>query len=163
MQAAHRLATAPRGPRTCRRCGGREPAVRFDPLAQTLCSACRKAARDARPPRLVADNPAPRPAEPKPGAAPLHLAFVRTLPCAARAPTCIGPVQAHHVRTGTGGGMGMKPADWWCVPLCGFHHGDLHNRGARSFEALHGLDLKAMALRLATLHPTHPQDNEHAR
>ena len=110
----------------------------------------------ARAPRLVVDNPAAPPARPapRPGAAPLHLAWVRTLRCVARADGCLSAVQAHHVRTGnTGGGMGMKPDDCWTVPLCAKHHYDLHTIGCRTFEARHRLDLRALAEELAAKSP----------
>ncbi len=53
----------------------------------------------------------------------------------------------------------MKPDDCWTVPLCGWHHGELHTVGARTFERRHGLDLRAMAERLATRSPHLGQDN----
>ena len=45
-----------------------------------------------------------------------HLAFIRLLPCVAcgKAP----PSEAANVRTGTDGGVGMKPGDRYTVPLC---------------------------------------------
>ena len=42
--------------------------------------------------------------------------------------------EAHHVKGQTDGGMGRKPSDWWCVPLCASHHRDLHQRGEWSFS-----------------------------
>ena len=54
---------------------------------------------------------------------------------------------AHHVRLGTGGGMGMKPEDRWCVPLCTPCHEEVH-RGARTFERKIGRSLKSLAERL---------------
>jgi hypothetical protein len=63
-------------------------------------------------------------------------------------------MHAHHVRLGnTGGGMGKKPADKWAVPLCGDHHGELHQGGQRTFEAKYRLDLKALADSLAAESP----------
>ena len=45
-----------------------------------------------------------------------HLAFVRQLPCVACGKAA--PSDAAHVRTGTDGGVGMKPGDRYAVPLC---------------------------------------------
>jgi len=45
-----------------------------------------------------------------------HLAFVRQLPCVACGKAA--PSHATHVRTGTDGGVGIKPGDHYAVPLC---------------------------------------------
>jgi len=45
-----------------------------------------------------------------------HLDFVRQLPCVACGKTA--PSEPVHVRTGTDGGVGMKPGDRYAVPLC---------------------------------------------
>src|SRR5215472_16611149 len=45
-----------------------------------------------------------------------HLAFVRQLPCVACGKTA--PSHAAHVRTGTDGGVAMKPGDRYAVSLC---------------------------------------------
>ena len=38
-------------------------------------------------------------------------------------------IQAAHVRMESGAGMGEKPDDWRCVPLCGpCHNGDQHTK-----------------------------------
>ncbi len=42
----------------------------------------------------------------------------------------------------------MKPPDSACVPLCRACHGVLHQIGQRSFDAQHGIDLKALAAAL---------------
>lgn len=42
-------------------------------------------------------------------------------------------VQAAHIRSNTGGGMGYKPSDEWCVPLCVDCHSDQHRVGERKF------------------------------
>ena len=59
-------------------------------------------------------------------------------------------IEAAHVRTGgTGGGTGIKPSDWWCVPLCSEHHKLQHSVGEREFERMYQIDLKAEARKLA--------------
>lgn len=60
-----------------------------------------------------------------------YLDFIHSLPC------CVcrarPPSQAAHIRTGTGGGMGLKPHDKWTVPLCDTCHKIQHNIGEKSF------------------------------
>ena len=76
---------------------------------------------------------------------PRHRAWVRTLPCSV--PGCDSDdIHAHHVRKGAG--VGMKPADGNCAPLCFDHHSEGHLIGWRTFEVRHGLDLSAIAARL---------------
>jgi hypothetical protein len=62
---------------------------------------------------------------------PAHLNFVRSFHCA----NCDAeaPIEAAHVRLGGHGGMGFKPADWRCVPLCRDCHSWQHNVGERTF------------------------------
>lgn len=59
-----------------------------------------------------------------------HLKLIRQLPC------CICGrvgVEVHHIRMGNNGGIGRKPGDSLCVPLCSMHHRELHNTGERRF------------------------------
>jgi hypothetical protein len=62
-------------------------------------------------------------------------------------------VEAHHVRVGTDGGIGLKPSDWWCVPICLQHHREHDALGWQSFEAKHGIDLRFLASDLAAKSP----------
>ena len=52
-------------------------------------------------------------------------------------------VQAHHVKIGNlkaGGGIGVKPGDERCVPLCQLHHHELDSvTGEADFWATHGI------------------------
>jgi hypothetical protein len=73
-----------------------------------------------------------------------HLRFIRSQPCIVAA-QCAGPVQAHHVRTGTNGGTSLKPSDIWCVPVCNKHHREIHDNGQATFAAAHRLDLRSLA------------------
>jgi len=69
----------------------------------------------------------------------------RTLACCV--PRCRAYyVQAHHSETG---GMGMKGPDSSCVPVCIAHHTELHTGGHLTFQEKYGIDLKAIAERLA--------------
>lgn len=137
-------------PRPCRRCGG--PVGRRFGLATVVCAECRA---EAGAERAARKQPARRlPPYPQGAGRNLaHLAWIRTLPCAVRPRCASRDVHAHHVRLGTGGGTGLKPGDAWTVPLCPAHHSELHQVGARTFEARHGLDLRALAERLAQQSP----------
>ena len=145
------LSLAPRAPRVCRRCKGVEPLVRFLGLARTLCIGCQAADR-ARKASVRPASVARRPRR-TPGRHPLHLAWVRSLPCAVRAPSCGTRSHAHHVRQGTGGGTGCKPDDRHTVPLCPIHHLELHQHGAATFQARHGVFLRSFAELLASRSP----------
>lgn len=46
-------------------------------------------------------------------------------------------IVAHHVRCLGGGGMGMKPPDWMCVPLTDAEHKNLHVIGENQFWKIH--------------------------
>ena len=54
------------------------------------------------------------------------LAFVRRQPCCI--PGCAGKAEAAHIRMGDlargkrSTGIGEKPSDRYCVPLCAYHH-----------------------------------------
>ena len=91
---------------------------------------------------------------------PEHLAWIRSLPCAVRG--CPGKSQAAHVRLNTGGGVGLKPPDSACVPLCGpngwgpgseGHHAEQHRIGHAAFDRKYALDLRAVAETLAARSP----------
>ena len=73
-----------------------------------------------------------------------HVAWVRGLPCAASSLTCNGGTQAHHLlRPWVGGrGMGMKADDRNVIPLCLFHHSQLHTKygSENSFFTVHARD-----------------------
>lgn len=62
-----------------------------------------------------------------------HLAFIRQLPCL----VCGNNIetQAAHIRFSdiraakVNPGVGQKPHDFWCVPLCGRCHSEQHEMG----------------------------------
>lgn len=54
-------------------------------------------------------------------------------------------IECAHVRTGTDGGMGMKPGDRWCISLCKDCHARQHAMGEATFSASYGIDMKALA------------------
>lgn len=111
------------------------------------CAAIRNAERKMRTPKF----PVPI-RQPDPKRNPGHLAWIRTLPCAVKG-CCSKAIQAAHVRVETGGGMGMKPADAFSVPLCVEHHLEQHRVGHAAFDAAHMLDLRALAEELAAMSP----------
>lgn len=75
---------------------------------------------------------------------PGHCNFVRDHDCCV--PGCAGrPIEVMHVRTGTGGGMGLKPSDRWTISGCQAHHAEQHRIGEASFERRYGVDMKALA------------------
>ena len=78
-----------------------------------------------------------------------HLAFVRQLPCVA----CgrLAPSEAAHVRTGTDGGVGVKPADRYTIPLCTACHAKQHRIGELPFWSALRIDPLNVALRLWTV------------
>lgn len=87
---------------------------------------------------------------------PSHLKFVRGFSCSALGRCdheCSGKIEAHHVRAGGNGGVGLKPDDSRCVPLCSAAHKELHDKGHETFETKYKLDLAAIAHRLWQISP----------
>lgn len=63
---------------------------------------------------------------------PAHCNFVRSFECSWNG--CQQrPIEAAHVRIGSGAGLGTKPDDWRVVSLCQFHHAQQHRVGERTF------------------------------
>lgn len=70
-----------------------------------------------------------------------HLTFVRSHFC------CIEgcqdmPIEAAHVRIGSGAGIGQKPHDFRAVSLCKAHHAKQHEVGERTFWS--GIDVEGL-------------------
>jgi hypothetical protein len=78
-----------------------------------------------------------------------HLTFVRQLPCVACGKAA--PSEAAHVRTGTDGGVGVKPGDRYAVPLCTVCHAKQHRIGELSFWSELRIDPVSVSLRLWTI------------
>src|SRR5205085_11783572 len=78
-----------------------------------------------------------------------HLAFIRQLPCVVcgKAP----PSEAAHVRSGSDGGAGMKPADRYCLSLCSDCHALQHQFGELTFWSTVRIDPLNVAFRLWTV------------
>jgi hypothetical protein len=91
------------------------------------------------PPRIKRDSGKKDAGRRSPG----HRAWVRQHACCGCGATA--PIECAHVRTGTDGGMGFKPSDWWTISLCkDCHHWQTIN-GEQPFEARTGIDMKALA------------------
>lgn len=81
-----------------------------------------------------------------------HRRWVRSHHCCV--PECRrAPIECAHVRSGTGGGVGLKPSDRWVISLCRFHHQEQHELGETRFEARHGISLRDLATLFARRSP----------
>ena len=64
-----------------------------------------------------------------------YLKLVAGLPCV----ICHDPeTVAHHIKGKDYGGMGLKAPDDYVFPMCHVCHSELHNKGYRHFESIHG-------------------------
>jgi hypothetical protein len=63
------------------------------------------------------------------------------------------PIECAHVRSGTDGGVGLKPSDCWAISLCEHHHREQHSIGERAFEQRHDIDLLEIAREFAKRSP----------
>lgn len=91
---------------------------------------------------------------------PAHRAWVRGFACSACGSTVA--IECAHIRNGTGGGLGVKPSDRWCVSLCKDCHGLQHTVGEKSFWQLNGKDPLALAEAFARKSPHWPKLREMA-
>ena len=83
---------------------------------------------------------------------PRHRAWVRRHHCGVAGCLAI-TIECAHVRSGTDGGVGLKPSDRWTVSLCSMHHAEQHRIGERQFEARHSLNLRELATSFALQSP----------
>tara|TARA_R100001509_G_scaffold114929_1_gene70086 strand:- start:720 stop:1070 length:351 start_codon:yes stop_codon:yes gene_type:complete len=74
-----------------------------------------------------------------------HLRYVSTLPCfitRAGFMSCKGPIQVHHLLKpnegykGTSNRLGVKSNDSDVIPLCQFHHAQLHTKFGNEYKFL---------------------------
>lgn len=84
---------------------------------------------------------------------PGHLAFVRRHACCVAGPDCSGPIEAAHIRDGSGAGMGQKPDDGCTISLCRWHHQQQHAVGEARFEQMYSIDLQSFAQTFARRSP----------
>lgn len=81
---------------------------------------------------------------------PAHRAFIRTFVCL----VCgAHPTECAHVRINSGAGMGEKPDDSRCIPLCPTCHRNQHSEGEHTFYGIRGIDIEAMIRRFVTASP----------
>jgi hypothetical protein len=79
-----------------------------------------------------------------------YLDFVRSLPC-----TYSGlhdGVVAHHCRILGGGGMGLKPSDYRCVPLTEVQHRQLHQMGEGAYWRKLGRDPRILVIAIMRMY-----------
>jgi hypothetical protein len=43
-------------------------------------------------------------------------------------------------------GTGLKPSDFYCIPLCRTHHNAIHNNGSKTFEDVYNVSLTELVL-----------------
>jgi hypothetical protein len=77
---------------------------------------------------------------------PAHRKWIRGWACVACGSETA--IECAHVRTGTDGGVGIKPSDRWTIPLCKECHTRQHQVGEDAFEKERGLNMKAVAEKL---------------
>lgn len=83
---------------------------------------------------------------------PGHLRFVRSFECSIAGKAehiCSGPIEAAHVRTGTDGGLSLKPSDHFTISLCAAAHKRQHQIGETTFEITYGINMKKLAQEFA--------------
>lgn len=83
---------------------------------------------------------------------PAHRAWVRRHHCSVPGCTTL-PIECAHVRSGTDGGIALKPSDKWTISLCHQHHAEQHQIGEAAFEKRHGIDIVQIAEHFARLSP----------
>ncbi len=95
---------------------------------------------------MTAFNPPRKRAKPKRDSNrvfPTHRAFVRGHHCTI--PGCEAPaerIEFAHLRTAANSGVGLKPPDWFGIPLCQTHHAMAHGHGHETMAERCGIDLE---------------------
>ena len=83
---------------------------------------------------------------------PSHLKWVRGHGCCV--PLCPEHrIEAAHVRSGTDGGIGLKPGDNFTISLCWWHHRQQHEIGEERFGEFYRIDMYALAREFAARSP----------
>ena len=78
-----------------------------------------------------------------------HLSHIRGHACVVC--DASAPIEAAHVRIGSGAGMGQKPHDYYAVPLCKPCHQRQHTVGERTFWE--DFDLNVIIFQLISTSP----------
>lgn len=87
---------------------------------------------------------------------PSHLAWLRKRPCLVegrKGHICKGRMEAAHVDSAGGKGIGLKVADFHAVPLCSDAHALLHAHGQDTWQAYFEVDLIAAGKQYAAASP----------
>ena len=85
-----------------------------------------------------------------------HLRWVRGFLCLIAGKgfhVCFGKPEAHHVRRGTDGALGIKPSDSFTVPVCSTAHREIHDKGEEWFGKEYGINLLGEANKLWRMSP----------
>jgi hypothetical protein len=91
---------------------------------------------------------------------PERRAWVRSLPCCIK--DCPNPSANVHVSPeNEPSGMGRKGDYCYIVPMCNFHHIQLHTLGQRSFNDLHRTDVALVAVATHVKWLERDQDDEY--
>jgi len=71
-----------------------------------------------------------------------HLKYVRSQKCMIKRgmENCNQKAVAHHLLRAQEGAMGMKTGDNWTIPLCNFHHDQLHRWNEKDFFLNYGIE-----------------------
>ena len=88
-----------------------------------------------------------------------HLMWVRTLPCFISRSgflSCNGSIQAHHLLKPSDGkrGWSLKAGDDQVIPLCVFHHAQLHTKFGNEFKFFEHYGFKKTVKKLAKVGKT---------
>lgn len=87
---------------------------------------------------------------------PSHLSWIRGHCCAIDGKNghiCSGKIEAAHVRTGTDGGLSVKPSDTFTIPLCAEAHREQHQIGEPAFERKYQFKMLDTANKLSSISP----------
>jgi len=77
----------------------------------------------------------------------MYLAYIKGLPCLCRDNLCIGDIVPHHTKTKGSGG-----SDYLTVPLCGFHHAEVHSVGRTTFQRVHNINFTHEIIRISIIY-----------
>lgn len=67
--------------------------------------------------------------------------------------TCFGKPEAHHIRRGTDGALGIKPSDSFAIPACSNAHREIHDHGEATFEKKYDVNLLDFADKIWRMSP----------
>lgn len=81
-----------------------------------------------------------------------HKEFIKLCRCIV--PGCMFEnIDPAHIRSAANSGTGLKPPDWFLVPMCHWHHVEQHQHGQPAFERKYGLALLTLAAHYASISP----------